>query len=444
MKRIASCIFLLCLLVAAGSAQRSTRSAAPDAANKLVALKVTGTTRYSDAEILAACGLEIGQPAAEGDFKEAVQRLGNSGMFSDLLYSYTSSSAGVKLDLQLSDIDQSKLVPAHFENFVWFTDDQLLTALQSRVPLFKKLLPLSGSLPDRVNEALQSTLADKGLPGRVDYLRESPDPNGGAIVAINYRVEEITILIHSFEFPGASSEQSALLENAARRAIGENYDRTSLAALAKLDLLPVYLQRGYLKASFAPSDAHVLPSPSSTSDSQSRDEIQVDAILSVAPGNVYSGSGVDWKGNSVIGAAELAPLIHLTPGKPVDAVRLLSDIENVAKLYRSRGYMMVQVKPEAQLDDQKSTVHYDINIVEGDLYRMGDLEILGLDTQATARMRNAWTLQGGQPYNANYLRQFLENTRDMLPRGVHWGVTTHETPEAKDKTVDVEIHFKQE
>ncbi len=445
MMRIASSILFFCLLVPAVSAQRSTsRNTAPDAANRLVVLKVNGTTRYNDAEILAASGLEIGQPAAEGDIKEAVQRLGNSGMFADLLYSYTSSSAGVKLELKLSDIDPSKLVPAHFENFVWFTDDQLLTALRSRVPLFKKSLPLTGSLPDRVNEALQSTLGDKGLPGRVDYLREAPDQNGGDIVAIDYRVEEVTILIHDLEFPGASPDLSALLESAARRATGQNYDRTSLAALAKLDLLPVYLQRGYLKASFAPADARVLPASSSEPDSQSRDEVQVDAILSVVPGNVYSSTGVNWKGNSVIAAAELAPLIHLTPGQPVDAVRLLSDIENVAKLYRSRGYIMVQVKSEVQLDDQKNTAHYDLNIVEGDLYRMGDLEILGLDTQSTARMRNAWTLHEGQPYNADYLRQFLENTRDILPRGVHWGVTTHATPEAKDKTVDVEIHFKQQ
>jgi hypothetical protein len=75
---------------------------------------------------------------------------------------------------------------------------------------------------------------------------------------------------------------------------------------------------------------------------------------------------------------------------------------------------------------------------------MGELEIAGLDTQAKARLQAAWTLREGQPYNADYPRKFLEDTRQAVPRGVQWAVSIHETLEAKDKTVDVEIRFKQQ
>jgi len=164
----------------------------------------------------------------------------------------------------------------------------------------------------------------------------------------------------------------------------------------------------------------------------------------VTPGKIYSTSSVDWNGNSAITTREIAPLLHLPPGQPADAVRLLRDIENVSKLYRSRGYMTVRIKPDAQFHDEKSTVHYDLNVVEGDLYRMGELEILGLDTQAKARMLAAWTLREGQPYNADYPKKFLDDTRQLVPRGVQWAVSIHETPDAKDKTVEVEIRFKQQ
>ncbi|MGA9495497.1 MAG: hypothetical protein WBV41_06560, partial [Terriglobales bacterium] len=67
-------------LVSANPAQRqATGRTAAATANKLVALKVTGTTRYTDKEILGAAGLQLGQNAADGDFKEASQRLGDSG-----------------------------------------------------------------------------------------------------------------------------------------------------------------------------------------------------------------------------------------------------------------------------------------------------------------------------------------------------------------------------
>jgi outer membrane protein assembly factor BamA len=115
----------------------------------------------------------------------------------------------------------------------------------------------------------------------------------------------------------------------------------------------------------------------------------------------------------------------------------------VSKLYRSRGYMTAQVKPDAQFDDAKSTVHYDLNVVEGDLYKMGELDILGLDTQTTAHLRTAWALREGQPYDADYPNKFRVDTGKLLPRGVQWEVTVHESLE-KDKTVDVEIRFKQQ
>jgi len=445
MNRVAWFTLFLFLLLSAAAAQKQSTSgkASSVTAYKLISLKVTGTTRYTDKEILAASGLHIGQNAADGDFKEAVRRLGDSGLFSDVVYSYSSANAGTKLELQLADTDKNKLVPAQFENFVWFTDDELRTALQRRVPLFKQLLPVAGNLPDRVSEALQAILTEKQFPGRVDFLRNAEE-SSGALTAIAYRVEEVSIRIRGVEFPGASPEQTSLLTTAARRLRSAEYGRSTLVGVAKFDLLPVYLQRGYLKATFGPSDARVVPQPSPAADAQGPAELQVDAIIPVKPDKIYSTSRVDWKGNSAIATDEVAPLLHMPPGQPADAVRLLRDVENVSKLYRSRGYMTVQIKPDAQFDDEKSTVHYDLNIVEGDLYKMGELEILGLDTQAKARMQAAWTLREGQPYNADYPKKFLDDTRQLVPRGVQWAVSIHETPDAKDKTVDVEIRFKQE
>jgi outer membrane protein assembly factor BamA len=440
--------FALCLLVltsAAAAQGHSTSKASPGAATKLIALKVTGTARYTDKEVLASSGLQMGQNAADGDFKEAVRRLGDSGLFGEIVYSYSSSSAGVKLELQLSDTGESKLVPAQFENFVWFSDDELRTAVERRVPLFKQLLPLVGNLPDKVSEALQAILTEKRFPGRVNYLRQG-DESGGPLRAIVYRIEEVSIRIRAFEFPGASPEQTALLATAARRSIGASYERSALAAVAKFDLLPVYLERGYLKAAFGPSDARVVPQPSSAEaeDVQGSADLPVDAIVPVTPGKVYSTSGVEWTGNSALTTSEVAPLIHLPRGQPADAARLLRDMEAVGKLYRSRGYMTVQVKPNSQCDDAKSTVRYDLNVVEGDQYKMGELDILGLDTQAHARMQAAWTLREGQPYNADYPKEFLDSTRQLVPRGVQWATSLHESLDAKDKTVDVEIRFQQQ
>ena len=431
--------FILLSLSAAQKHAPNAKSSAPTP-NQLRALKISGTTRYTDKEILAASGLQLGQDVAEGDFKEAAQRLGQSGLFSSVVYSFSYSDAGVKVEFQLTDNEKNNLVPAHFENFVWFTDAELLTALKQRVPLFNNAVPTSGRMPDRVNEALQALLTERHLPGRVDFLRESKQ-DGSELIGIEYRVAEVRTSIRNVEFPGASPDQKVLLEKAAHTLLDAEYFRSKLAAVAQFDFLPLYLQRGYLRAAFAPSEARVVTDSGAKQDAPSND-IEVDAILPVTPGTVYSVSGVTWKGNSAVTTDEASHVFHLAADRPADAVRLKDDEEKLNRLYRSRGYMTAEIKTEAQLDDEKSTVYYDMNITEGDLYKMGELEIIGVDTPSKDRLNDAWKLREGQPYDAGYVRKFLEDVPRLLPRGLQYSVSINEQLDKKEKLVDLTIHFK--
>ncbi|MGA9356007.1 MAG: POTRA domain-containing protein [Terriglobales bacterium] len=439
-------------------------------ATKLIAVKASGSTRYTDKEILGASGLRLGQDAADGDFKEAAERLGQSGLFSSVVYSFSFSGAGVKVQFQLADNDKLKFLPAHFDNFVWFTDAELRTALEERVPLFKgSLLPDSGQLADRVNDALQAVLTEKHLPGRVTFLRQSKQ-EGGELTGIEYRVDEVSIHIRKVEFPGATPDQTMFLAKGARQLTDADYFRSKLAAVAQFDLLPRFLERGYLKAAFGPSEAHVVNGAENTGKAETTDannnrsdaaapqadetnaahandndnssDIEVDVSLPVVSGKVYSVSGVTWKGNAAVTTDEASRVLHLAVGRPADAVRLSTDQESLAKLYRSRGYMTAQIKPDAQLDDDKGEVHYDINVTEGDLYRMGTLEVVGVDSPSKGRLHDAWKLREGQPYNADYTRQFLDDAPGLLPRGLRFSVSVNEELDKKEKLVDVTIQFK--
>ena len=410
--------------------------ALPPGVSRLIEIKVTGTQRYSDKEILAASGLEMGQSVAAGDFQEAVRRLGDTGLFSAAAFSYSYSGAGTKVEFQLTDIEKKKLVPAIFENFVWFTDAQLLGDLQKRVPLFKQVLPVTGTLPDRISDALQAILSEKQLPGHLDYLRQG-NPDGGDLTAINYRVTDVDIRVRNCLFPGASPEQAEALAAVAHKLAGAPYERSSLGMVARLDFLPVYLQRGYLRAKFAPSEAKVVPK-----SSESVADVEVDAILPVTPGKVYSTSEVTWQGNAAVKTDELLGLIHMPRGEPADAVRLENDLENVRRIYRSRGYMAAQVVPEPNIDDEKAIVSYVLKVTEGEQYKMGELEIVGLDTQATAQLQQAWTLREGDPYNADYAKKYLDTINRLLPGGVAWNIAIHEAVNAKEKTVDVTLRFQ--
>src|ERR1039458_7145893 len=77
---------LLLCLSAAGQTQSppgTTTKPLPPAAYKLIAVKVTGSKRFTQEEVAAASGLPVGTVAHEDEFKKATTQTGERGGFSD-------------------------------------------------------------------------------------------------------------------------------------------------------------------------------------------------------------------------------------------------------------------------------------------------------------------------------------------------------------------------
>jgi len=395
---------------------------------KLVAVNVKGSERYTSDEILVSCGLQAGQPANEEDFKKATDQLGQTGLFSNASYSYTYSSAGVKLDLQLADNDQ--LVPAYFDNFVWLTDRDLLDQLRRRVPLFKGLLPTGGNMADEVSNALQAVLIEHKVQGKADYVRQGADNNG--ISAYLYTIDAHSVVIQNVGFTGAGQDELPLLKSAAKRLSGVQYAHSTIRNENRLGFLPIYLQRGHLKAGFEESQVKVV--------GETQDETVVDVTIAVSPGLQYKFTDMSWTGNSAFTSPQLQGLIQLKSGQPADAVLLEKDLREIAKLYGTKGYMAPKITPKPVTGDTNATVHYDIEVEEGDVYKMGELELRGIDEKTKKRLVFDWKLEEGQVYDSGYVQRFLSESRRDLPEDTKWDITLHEALN-DDKTVDVTLTY---
>src|ERR1700704_6335368 len=95
------------------------------------------------------------------------------------------------------------------------------------------------------------------------------------------------------------------------------------------------------------------------------------------------------------------------------------------------------------MNDADSTVRYVIQIQEGDIYKMGDLEIRGLDSHTAQIVLTSWKLQEGDTYDSQYPKKFTDTVMTLLPAGGEdWKVEVHESVEDKDKTVDISLHFE--
>jgi outer membrane protein assembly factor BamA len=381
------------------------------------------------AQIIAATGLRLGQVVRDDDFKDVSRHLGETGAFSDVAYTFQFSPEGIKLDLQVTDSEA--FVPVRFENFVWLSDQELHQKLSAQEPLFQGQLPVSGNLADQVSEALQALAIEHKLHGRVDYLRAGPQD--GPMEAFEFSITGQPISIRKINFSGAGPAELPLLEAAARRLSGQDYARSRLVLQAEKNFLPVFLAHGYLKATIADPQPKVVE--------ETPDETSVDVTFSVTPGAQYTLSALQLAGyTKVFPVEKLRELIHLQPGQIVNAVQTDQDVEALKKLYGARGYMGVQVHPTPEMNAADSTVKYLFQFEEGSIYKMGDLEVRGLDSKAAERTLAAWRLLPGQTYDSGYPRLFLDSIIRQFPAD-QWKITVHETPEDHDKVVDVSLRF---
>ena len=433
---LAPVVLLLPSVAQSGPHNTSPRHILPSA-SILIEVKVKGTARYTQEDVLAASALRIGAAASEDDFRKAAAELTDSGAFSDVAYSYSYSSAGTKLDLQLTDSKQ--FLPVHFDDFVWFTDDQLRQKVHERIPLFKGELPISGRLPEQVSDVLQALLVESNVPGHVEYLR-NPGSNG-KIESINYSVSDLLIRVRKIEFTGAGASELPLLEAAARRLPDPEYSRNRINLFAEHQLLPVYHARGYLKASFSQPRPEVVRQAGGDPGDDSRNSTVVDVTFGVDPGPQYKLLRIEWSGNREFPTEKLQGFIHAQVGAPANRVQLAADLEEVRNLYGSHGYLNAAIQLEAQLDDAAATAIYHLDVREDYVYHMGELEFRGIDNILAAKLRARWKLRPSEVYDSGYLRQFLTEANKLLPTNFDWGIETHVTPNSHDKSVDVEIHY---
>jgi len=438
--RTATASLLLMLLCLSAAAQLgSTPSSHPGGPvnYKLLAVSVTGSKRFTREQVAAASGLPVGTIAHEDDFKKAARQLGESGAFSAISFNYTYTGSGTKLVFQVTDAD--KFVPARFTDFIWFTDKELLQKLHDRVPLFDGELPVTGRLTDQVSDVLQALLVENAIPGHVEYLRNASKT--GPIESIDYNVAGVSIRIRHLEFPGAAAAELPSLQAEAERLFNREYSRAFVSSFIDKTLLPIFHEHGYLKATCALPQLHVVKLASSEANDNQAAATFVDVTFPVTPGVQYKVTRWDWSGNQSIPSDTLQPLLRIKEGQTADTAQLDIDLQAVRDLYGSRGYVTALIKANGEVDDAAATVAYHFIVTEGPVYHMGELEFRGIDNNLTARLRAAWKIRPGDVYDANYLKEFLPLAKKLLPTTVDWEVSTHVTALAHERTVDVDFQY---
>ncbi len=387
-------LFAACLLVLAPAA----RAQQPQQSLKLDKIEFKGLERVKEPEALEKSALAVGQTVSIDDVEAAANRLLESGLFTNLSYKIKGTTDKALLTFEV--VERKWTMPVAFDNFVWFTDDELNAAVRRKLPVFDGTAPESGGITEQIKQALTELLAERKIEGTVQYDL-SEDPLTKKVEHL-FSVKGPGLHVCKITYAGARAVSAEQLVTKSGGIFDNDYSRAYVGGFVESNLLPLYYERGYLRASFSPPKVVPEMSPECKG---------LTVSMTVDEGSIYVWDKATWEGAEGLTAQELDAALGMKNREVANAVKIAKGLANVRKAFGRKGYIAARVRAETEFDDTARSVAYRFRVTEGPQYHMGDLYITGLlDEVATNNLRGRWRLLHKEVYDEGYIEEFVRKS----------------------------------
>ncbi|MCA1620810.1 MAG: hypothetical protein LC795_16180 [Acidobacteria bacterium] len=428
-------LFAACLLLLSHA-----RAQQPPAQSiKLDKIEFKGLDRVKEPEALEKSGLAVGQSVDIDAVEAAANRLLESGLFVNLSYKLKGTTDKSVLTFEV--VERKWTMPVSFDNFVWFTDEELTAAVRRKLPAFDGTAPESGGVTDQIKQALAELLAERKIEGTVQYdLSENPVDRK---ISHLFSVKGPGLRVCKLGFAGARAIPEEMLVTKSGGIFDNDYSRAYAGGFVESSLLPLYHEKGYLRASFGPPRVAPDASPECRG---------VAVNFNVDEGSIYVWDKAAWEGAAGLTAQELDAALGMRNREVANVVKISNGLARVRRAYGRKGYLGVRISPVTEFDDTARSVSYRFGVAEGAQYRMGELFITGLDEVSANNLRGRWRLLPREVFDEGYLAEFekkavVEFVREAARAGnplpalkLHGKIS----PDHRKHTVNVTLDFKRE
>ena len=422
-------VFLVAQISAVG------QSSAPQSF-KLTGIHFAGLNRFTQEQAVAASGLRPGDSVTAQQLAAAQQILIKSGVFENVGYRYTTHGNELTADFQVKE--SLNVLRCAFDNFVWFSPDELDQSLRRRVALYVGLAPASGTTLQDITDALNALLRSNGINGTVEEIAFSPSV-GAAPDRLLFEVKGVSMPVRSVHFPGSSGLSEQQLAAASVEMIGQDFSISHWDEYVSFGLVPLYKRNGYLKAHFGDPVGRPMGAANAGSP------VEVTVTLPVEEGLQYFWDKSTWAGNQQLQGEELNHLLGMKQKDVANQDKIDAGMRAVRKAYSVRGFIEADLGPKPNLNDAERLAGYDFTVTEGTQYHMGQIHFGGLPIAAAQELTKNWKLKPGDVFDATYLDTFIQNVAmkkltEMGIKKIH--VRPNSKPDKEKAIVDLYVEFQ--
>ncbi|HYA31502.1 MAG TPA: outer membrane protein assembly factor BamA, partial [Thermodesulfovibrionales bacterium] len=170
------------------------------------------------------------------------------------------------------------------------------------------------------------------------------------------------------------------------------------------------------------------------------DKKGMNITIHVSEGDQYKISSVAITGNKVFPEDQLRKLVTSGPGKVFSKEVLRKDISAMTDLYMQKGYALANVFPDIVPDEAAKQLQITYKVEEGDIYRVGRIEISGNTKTADKVIRREIRLDEGEVFNGALLKRSYERINNLQ---FFETVDISPKPKYEEKLLDIDVKVKE-
>jgi outer membrane protein insertion porin family len=375
-------------------------------------IRFQGAPQYAQQELLAAAGLKPGARLSSAEIKARARQLNDTGLFKEV--KFASDRKGLLFTLTPS----SQLFPMHMENLPLTPGKELEAKLHERFPLYRGLLPASGSMVEGICRTFEEMLAAEGAKATVKAaLTSGLGPQ--KLTAVNFTVVSPAVRIGRIQLAGISPVMQAKASVLVGGQAGNSFDTENTAIGLQHAFEDLYHDEGYA----AVQVDLVRTDPLSVSDQS----IDVPYAATVKEGGIYKLGTIDLPSGALVTRAEVEKKLSKSAGRSGRQLDLF--LLAVRDTYTAHGYLDCAIVLHPSFNEAAHIVNYNLEITQGSQYRLGSVKFDGAPDAMAAKLKLAWKMGSGDLFDESYLSNFaaLAQKRDKpLSKWMQTVITTYD------------------
>jgi outer membrane protein assembly factor BamA len=404
-------------------AASTAQSAQPEKRWPLREIRVQGMKLITPQQVVEMSGLKVGMLAGTEEFDAARERVYASGCFDLVSYAFEpAQGGGIFVTFEIRDVEQRG--PWRLDRLP--IDPKAFAARAAKtLQGFGAEIPMTEIYTKRMSELAEAMLKEKGVTETVIAKFEAGMKDG--IVAV-IQPKTTPPNIAQVLFVGARAVPPQELQRAILEiAVGSPWNEDLFRIFLENAVRAVYDSQGRLRAKFPT----ITTEPSKTSKG-------VVVTVTVDEGPIYK------LGKLVINGAPLPEEeVNQLGGDafkndvPVNLSVVGTAMVKVLARLSEIGYLKASYHALKIIHDDTKTADLTIEVEPGAEYKMGRLDIAGLDIESEPPIRKMWALKLGEPYRKGYAEHFLTQIREQ--RILDFLGETHSDVKLDDSKAEVNV-----